>query len=146
MCAARTSGKTRSRSSRGVTRFDVLPDGSVENSQAHVRRGADGARVNARGYPYGEGGQRYRCPLWVRRLLPNLMRAEEITNGRVGPQALCLCESTMATAWDGEQFVGNPDLVERLVKAGGVRVGNDRVSVAVYSQNRRKSWPHICQR
>ena len=74
------------------------------------------------------------------------MRAEEITNGRVDPQALCLCEPTMFTASDGEQYVGNPDLVERLVKAGGVGVGNDRVSIAVYSQNRRKSWPHICQR
>ena len=41
----------------GVTRFDVMPDGSVANGRAHVSRGADGLRVDSSGYLYGGGGR-----------------------------------------------------------------------------------------
>ena len=40
----------------GVTRFDVMPDGSVTNGQVHVQRSADGVRVDAHGFLYGGGG------------------------------------------------------------------------------------------
>ena len=46
----------------GVTRFDVMPDGSVTNGQVHVQRGADGLRVDAHGYLYGAGG---RSGVWI---------------------------------------------------------------------------------
>lgn len=40
----------------GVTKFDVASDGSVSNGRIHVDRGADGLRVDKRGYLYGAGG------------------------------------------------------------------------------------------
>ena len=46
----------------GVTRFDVMPDGSVTNGQVHVQRGADGVRVDAHGFLYGGGG---RSGVWI---------------------------------------------------------------------------------
>ena len=46
----------------GVTRFDVLPDGSVTNGQVFVQRGADGVRVDAQGNLYGGGG---RNGVWI---------------------------------------------------------------------------------
>ena len=74
------------------------------------------------------------------------MRTEEVTNGGVDPCAFCVDEPTMATIWHGDEFVGYPSLLERLVQAYAVGVGDYRISITMNGEDRRKSLPHIRER